>query len=91
MTLYQWLGLLTTVLVLALLLAAGIVTWRRRRSLNRPSGTGWLTDDMIERIIRQGRLSAGEVPDEELDFEEIAREEDRFWSESWDEPEAYWE
>jgi hypothetical protein len=36
-------------------------------------------------------LSARQVPEEALDLEEIAREEERFWSESWEEPDHYWE
>ncbi len=91
MTLYQWLGLVVTFLVVALLLAAGLVTWQRRRR-NRPSPrSGWLTDDMLDEILTTGQLSAEQVPDEGLDLEEIAREEERFWSETWDEPEAHWE
>lgn len=44
-------------------------------------------DDAIRRIIEEGRLTTS--AEEPLDMEEAAREEDEFWSESWDEPDEY--
>ncbi len=95
MTVYQWLwfflAMLFFVVVLAAVLAAGVVTWRRRRASILPPETGWLTDELVDEIIRYGRLNSAYVPDDRLDLDEIAREEERFWSETWDEPEAHWE
>lgn len=91
MTLLEWLGVILTVLGGALLAAAGVVTWRRRRALKGPPDSGWLTDAMVDRILREGRLEDRHVPDEALDLNEIRQEEDRFWSETWDEPDAYFE
>ncbi len=46
---------------------------------------------MIQQIIDLGALSERQVPEDALDLEEVAQEEERFWSETWDEPERYWE
>ncbi len=46
---------------------------------------------MIRQIIERGALNDEQVPEAALDLEQIAREEERFWSETWDEPEHYWE
>jgi hypothetical protein len=70
-------------LVLAMLaLAAGVLYLQRLKATVDPPR---LTDEMMRRIETDGWLA----PDEEepLDIEAIAEEEDRFWSESWDEPE----
>ena len=88
----QW--LFATLVIVAILISSVIVAFvivsRRRRSSNA-NRTGWLTDDLIAEIMRTGTLSGRHVPEEGLDLEEIAREEERFWSETWDEPEAHWE
>ena len=91
MTVSQLFGILASLLFLALLLAAGIVALLRRRWADSPPQAGWLTDDMVDHIIRRGTLSARNVPEESLDMEEIEKEEERFWSETWDESEPYWE
>lgn len=67
----------------ALLVAGG--WWIGRRRLARLRGTGRVTDDVIRRIEGTGRVEA----DEPLDLDEAAEEEERFWSESWDEPEPW--
>lgn len=67
----------------ALLVFAGWIGYRRRIAEIR--GRRPLTDDMIRAIENAGRVEV----DEPLDLEEAAEEEDRFWSESWDEPEPY--
>ncbi|NIR43351.1 MAG: hypothetical protein GWN99_05375 [Gemmatimonadetes bacterium] len=90
MTVTHWLGV-STFILLALLIAAGMVQVARRRRRKVPPETGWLTDDMVREIIEEGELSGRYVPEEALDLEEIAREEERFWSETWDETEPYWE
>lgn len=91
MTALEWLGIALTFLTLVLLVAAGFVmAWRRNR-LRTPPQEGWLTDDMVAQIIQRGSLSGRHVPEEALDLEQIAKEEERFWSESWEEPDHYWE
>jgi hypothetical protein len=91
MTITHWIGVSATLILLALLIAAGVVQVARRRRAKRPPETGWLSDEMVDEIIEQGRLSGRFVPEKALDLEEIAREEERFWSETWDETEPYWE
>ena len=44
-----------------------------------------IDDDAIQRILETGEL----VIDDPLDLDEIEEEEERFWSESWDEPEEW--
>ena len=73
-------------IVLALVVA--VVALRRlrdRRTLHRDRLV--VDDAAIDRILREGTLTAGD--DEPLDDEEIARAEEEFWEESWDEPEEY--
>lgn len=91
MTVYYWLGALLSILALALLLAGGYMAMVRRRRLKAPPQKGWLTDGMVEQIIEHGRLSEQQVPERALDLEQIAKEEERFWTETWDEPEHYWD
>lgn len=67
--------------------AAGFVLRRRRRQ--RPPRAGWLTDGMVAEIIARGRIETDAGPELPLDWEEIRREEDRFWSETWERPEPY--
>jgi hypothetical protein len=43
-------------------------------------------DDAIRQILERGTLSTGP---EALDMGEIARAEEDFWAESWDEPEEF--
>lgn len=64
----------------AALVVAGWVGYRRRlrHMVHRP-----LSDGDIRRIEASGRLDA----DSPLDLDEAAEEEERFWGESWDEPE----
>lgn len=72
-------------LLLVLVLAAA---WRlrRRREQVRPR-TFRVDDSAIEQILARGTLTAPD--DEPLDEDEIARAEEEFWQESWDEPEEY--
>ena len=81
--------LVLIILALSALVAAAFVSSRRRARGSRDGG--WLTDQMVQEILRSGQLSERHVPEEGLDLDEIAREEERFWSETWDEPEAHWE
>jgi hypothetical protein len=68
-----------------LVMVAGIL-YRRRLSALRDRDTTQLTDDMVRRIEERGWLEA----EEPLDWEEIREEEERFWKESWDEPDDEW-
>lgn len=58
---------------------------RRKASASRREGRATLDDEAIRRIMETGALTVDEDPP--LDLEEIEEEEERFWSESWDEPE----
>jgi len=69
----------------ALTVAAGWSLYERRRRL---SGRGPVVDDeAIRRILDTGELHVDE--DEPLDLAEIDAEEERFWSETWDEPDDW--
>lgn len=68
-------------LLLALLVVVAGILARRRVRRARPDRA--LTDDMVRRIEEEGRLRR----EEELDLEEVREEEDRFWEQTWDEPE----
>ena len=68
----------------AALVVAGWVGYRKR--LDRVRSRGLAVDDaMIRRIESSGTAEV----EEPLDLEEAAEEEERFWNESWDEPEPY--
>lgn len=70
---------------LALLaLVAGLAARRRIRRAREEPG---LSDDLVRRIEREGRVRY--EPPEPLDLEEIREEEDAFWERSWDEPEEW--
>jgi hypothetical protein len=58
-----------------------------RRRIDASRGRPVLDDDAVRRIVDTGRLSVDEDPP--LDIDEIEEAEDRFWSESWDEPEDW--
>lgn len=64
----------------ALLVAVAGLGVRRRLQRLKDSD---LSDGAIRRIESSGRLEV----DEPLDLDEAAAEEERFWDESWDEPE----
>ncbi len=92
MTIYvNWLSFGLSLLFLALLAAAIFVVVRRRRRMKAPAQENWLTDQLVQQIIEVGALSERQVPEEALNLEEIAKEEERFWTETWDEPDHYWE
>lgn len=69
-------------LILALLAVAAGVLYRRRL---KTRGAPVITDDMIRQIEREGWVEV----DSPLDHEEIRKEEEQFWRESWDEPEEW--
>lgn len=70
-----------------LAILAGVSLRARRQDV-----IGWvrpvLDDAAIEQIIDHGEIWVDE--DEPLDLDEIDDEEQRFWSESWDEPQGEW-
>jgi hypothetical protein len=66
----------------AVLVAASWWGYRKRLAALRDRG---LTDDAIRGIESHGRVDV----EEPLDLEDAAEEEERFWSESWDEPEPW--
>ncbi len=69
-----------------LALGAGLAA-RRRLHLHtrRRTARRRLSNDDVREIEEHGRLS--NPKDKPLDMEDIRGEEDRFWSETWDEPE----
>jgi len=70
-----------------LAMAAGVSLRARRREAfgaRRPV----VDDAVIGQIIDRGVVWVDE--DEPLDLEEVDDEEERFWSESWDEPSGEW-
>lgn len=72
--------------LVVLLVAAGVaLRSRRKEGFGRRSV---LDDHAIDRIIREGEIWVED--DEPLDLDEIEDEEERFWSESWDEPSGEW-
>ena len=78
------LGLFFWITLTILVMAAALRMYVRRKELFT-SNVPVLDDNAIETILEIGELSTDE--DEPLDLEEIAEEEERFWRESWDEPE----
>lgn len=67
----------------AVLVAVTGILYRRRLGALRRRDGSVLTDDMVRRIEEHGSVEA----EEPLNWEEIRAEEERFWEESWDEPE----
>ena len=61
---------------------AGMEGLRRVRASRREDGGG-VTDDMIQRIVDEGKVEV----EEPLDLKHIEDEETKFWEETWDEPE----
>ena len=70
----------------ALTVAAGWSLYVRRKRLLAPRAPA-LDDDAIQRILETGELFVDE--DEPLNLDTIDEEEQRFWSETWDEPEDW--
>lgn len=71
----------------ALAFAAG-VTMHVRQKESIAAGTIVVDDVMIEKILETGEVFVED--DEPLDMKDIDDEEERFWSESWDEPSEEW-
>jgi hypothetical protein len=64
-----------------LAIAAGLL-YRNRLEETRRLDPGVLDDDLIRQIERKGYIEL----EEPLDLEDIRKQEERFWEESWDEP-----
>jgi hypothetical protein len=69
-----------------LVMAAGVTLHVRRRDAY--ARVPVVDDAAIDRIIEEGEVWVDD--DEPLDLDAIDDEEDRFWSESWDEPSGEW-
>ena len=80
----NFLGLFFGTTLTILVMAAALRMYMRRKELFA-SNVPALDDNAIDTILEIGELSTDE--DEPLDLEEIDEEEERFWTESWDEPE----
>jgi len=78
----NFLWMLFWTVLAALTVAAGWSLYERRRRLKVRAPV--LDDDAIRRILETGELHVEE--DEPLNLAEIDQEEERFWSETWDEP-----
>jgi hypothetical protein len=77
-----WFTLWATLTVLVI--AAILLVYVRRRAAVRRSAPR-VDDAAVRAIVETGALSVEE--DEPLDMREIEAEEERFWRETWDEPE----
>jgi hypothetical protein len=73
-------------LLAALAVAAGLSIHFRRKQLLAASLSA-VDDRAIELILEKGELFVDD--DEPLDLDEIDEEEQRFWSETWDEPDDW--
>ena len=78
------LGLLFWTTITILVMAAALRMYMRRKELFS-SDVPVLDENAIQTILEIGEISTDE--DEPLDLEEIDEEEERFWRESWVEPE----
>lgn len=62
---------------------------RRRLDAHRRGGAPPVDDDAVRKILGTGRLTTGGPDEEPLDLDTIQEEEERFWSERWDEPDPW--
>ena len=77
-------GLFGFVFWTAVCVVAGLITLARRRAFYAEREQA-VDDDAVRTIVEKGELTVD--GDEPLDLREIDEEEERFWSESWEEPE----
>ncbi len=73
--------------VLGVLAVVGGAVVRRKLGASLEEAEPALDDDAVRRIVETGRLTLDQDPP--LDMDEIEEEEERFWSETWDEPEDW--
>lgn len=71
------------ILTMLVIAACILVYVRRRASFTRPAPR--IDDAAVRTIVETGALAVED--DEPLDMREIGEQEERFWSETWDEPE----
>jgi hypothetical protein len=72
--------------LVGLLVASGVLLrLRLRERIGRPRPN--VGDDEVRAILERGVLTFDD--DEPLDLREIAEEERRFWTETWDEPDEW--
>lgn len=64
---------------------AGLRYRSRLRSARGPDAPR-VDDEALRQILEEGTLA---VEDDPLDPEEVARAEEEFWNDSWEEPEEY--
>ena len=76
---------MTTEVLLILGILALLAGWRARQRVRAKQRQNLLTDDTLRDIETRGTVEI----DEPLDHEEIARQERRFFEETWDEPEDF--
>ena len=77
-------------ILLAVLLIVATLRYRRGLDARKRGGGPVVDDDAVRRILEHGRIETPDDEDDEpLDLDAIAREEEEFWKESWDEPEEY--
>ena len=69
-----------------LAVAAGVTLHVRRRHAYRRVPV--VDDALVEQIIERGEVYIDD--DDPLDLDAIDDEEERFWSETWDEPTGEW-
>jgi len=75
-------------LALTCLIVVSAVRLHMRHRELTASSIPRVDDDAIQAILETGELTIDE--DEPLDLHEIDESEERFWSESWDEPDEEW-
>lgn len=75
-----------------LAVAVIIAGWLTRRTILRTvrNEEPMITDELLRRVLEEGSVEHPGA-DEPLDEDRIRAEEDRFWSESWDDPEPWGE
>lgn len=78
-------ALVSLFLVLAVVVVLAGVLSRRRVRRTVEGDQPVVSDEVLRRILEEGALESEE--EEPLDEESIREAEDRFWDESWDEPE----
>lgn len=81
---YEFTTAFLSALLVGLAVTSGVLL-RRRLHRHRSRGAPRVDDDAIQTILDRGVLETDE--EEPLDLGEIEKEERRFWSENWDEPE----
>jgi hypothetical protein len=84
MLMYFWVALWSALITLMVVAAVRIHV--RRRDLSA-SPLPRVDDAAVSAILSTGELRVED--DEPLDLSEIDEREERFWSESWDEPEEW--